>query len=1109
MSALPPGFVLDRPAAPAGGELPPGFVLDRPAPAAAPAAPPPTWAETAVTVGNNAAGLVEQGARGARRGFSNFLGLPVDAASFLMNQAYNLGARAVGSESRNPIQNPVGGSDWIDQATGGFGAVPEPPAPAGPAQRYARRIGEEVGAAAVPVVGAAAGTAAGVRAGGNLVTRLFVDPFRANPNAFLRDQFVGGAAAGAGAATVNELTRAVGYDREQGSTVGQIGDIIGSFAGAGAAAGGSAIAGRASEAYRTFRDGASAVEPSAGARQAAADGIAGLFGVAPDANYGPLAQQIESGNRVGDVVPGYRETLADRTQNPAVASATFARSAGPRNPQYITRQAANEDAVNQAMQAAAPQGSPGAMIDAVIAARDARIAGANAEADRLMAEADRLAATLYPQMTPQERGQIVRGELMTALDRFTGPQAQAAEAARTALDGALQRLRPQMSGETRGQAIRGDLAAAEDAAKAQVEAAYRAAATDAVTVDPAAVTAALDAVDGRLTLAERTLVPRAQIDAVANAGRAPDAAPSASPILDEFGQPIQRPAAPPEPMSLRELTSLRTQLLNRARALRADPRAESGGADAARVVDQYTAAVEDLIQNALPPDQAAALAAARQQAFDRAERFGRRGDPVADVLAANEGGRPRVPDALVPGRFVNPEADGPLGRLLQEADTPQVRAAIQDEILSRIGRDPTPERAAEVLDQYGRALDRFPDLRQRIQAAVDAQGSVTAADTALTQRRNTFSGGSPLVAEATATRPDGIPTLPAESLSRRAVSPTGNRDLDAIFAQADTPQVRGALRDEVLARADVRNAGDPDAVESFLREYAEPLRRFPGLADEIRAAGQARGQATAARETADATARDLTTPNRSLAGTVGSFGPEQADRAIATIIQSRQPARAADELMSMIGNDAAAVNGARRAFWQWMETKSRRQGETTSTVRGTQPWMPQRLNELLDDPAVAAVAERLYRDNPEHLARIKEIAAAIRLTNLQTRARAPGSSGTAQAMQGDSVLTPEVLTSRFYAAQTGRASYPFVITAAAGTLYRRLMRVGRADMINRVVDEALLNPDFAAALLRENNPATRLLMRRAIRGRDAQRLGEAINILDDSDDDPVVRSIRE
>lgn len=95
--------------------------------------------------------IAHQAGSGLNEGIANALGLPVD----LVTSVLNMGARAIGAPE---ITNPVGGSESIKAAMGD--TLISPAEPQGAAQRYARRIGQEVGGAAV------AGPALGARTAG-------------------------------------------------------------------------------------------------------------------------------------------------------------------------------------------------------------------------------------------------------------------------------------------------------------------------------------------------------------------------------------------------------------------------------------------------------------------------------------------------------------------------------------------------------------------------------------------------------------------------------------------------------------------------------------------------------------------------------------------------------------------------------------------------------------------------------------------------------------------------------------------------------------------------------------------------------------------------------
>ena len=96
-------------------------------------------------------GIVEQTGIGTREGVAMGLGFPVDAVASAINGIPRTISAATGQPMADWISNPVGGSDSINRA---FDAVlPERVDPQTGGQRFARRIGQEVGAAAVPLAG--------------------------------------------------------------------------------------------------------------------------------------------------------------------------------------------------------------------------------------------------------------------------------------------------------------------------------------------------------------------------------------------------------------------------------------------------------------------------------------------------------------------------------------------------------------------------------------------------------------------------------------------------------------------------------------------------------------------------------------------------------------------------------------------------------------------------------------------------------------------------------------------------------------------------------------------------------------------------------------------
>lgn len=1020
--------------------------------------------------------------RGVRRGVANIAGLPVDVVNA------GLGLVGLGSEK------PFFGSRALDDALGlpgraVAGAVnavtgkqtlsPELPPPQTFAQHVLSRTGEEIGAAAVPVGGAIRAGEMGVEAARKLplLARMFVEPAAIAPAAFARKEAATAAAAGIGAGVANEATDAAGA--KPGGIIHNVGDIVGALLGSGML-GGARIAGKPINDVRQAlfaRDKFS--------NKVVADNVADTLvnnastlpktpGEPVDTQ--PLVDTIMSGKKVSSTIPGFKDSVADRTGDPGLAALEYGRQSGSNAGQYVAQRNANTEAVDEALSRIAPQGSPADMRAALETERTRQIGDATTAAATAKNAAETATAGVAPQYTPQARGATIRTAADDALQRFVADtQAQHSTAARAA-DDAAGRLAVQSDPATRGNVVRSTLEDRRDTARQATEDAYADVGSGRRKVDMTPLTDAIDRVNSGLTETERGLVPQGMVDRVRRLGAVPEPeapAPGAAPTAPA---PVDNPTA-----ALKEATDLRSELLRRQRAAAADPRAEQGGRNAARVIGKYVDATENFIRQNLSPEELDALGIARAAKTAEADSFTRAGDPVAGVLQRFEGGNPRIRDERVAGQFVNPASDQPLQRLFTEADTPQVRGAIRDEIASKLPTEARtdPEALDRFMQDYEIPLRQFPGLRDEIAAASSTRRAATDAEAAVTSKRQEFSGDSRALADVSARRTDGTPAVLDEQIPGKFANPAGNRDLDALLNRADTPAVRGAIEDHILGDA-AGSTGSADRINKFVQDYAEPLARFPGLKDRLEGAAAARARQAETSATASQLDEKLTKPGKSAVASYLQYGDERATDALKSVVASKNPGAATDELLNFVGNEPKAVEGAKKSFWNLMQSKSRSAGETTKTLDGTQPWMPRALKAFIDDPAHAAVAERLYKDNPEQLDNLKKISDALQNVDLRTRAKAGNTSGTAQGVSA--IMTPETLQSRFYAYKRGQTSLGFMVTALASVAARRAVRGAQGDAIEKLLDKALLDPDLAATLLKENNPANRAALGRTAKG---------------------------
>lgn len=497
------------------------------------------------------------------------------------------------------------------------------------------------------------------------------------------------------------------------------------------------------------------------------------------------------------------------------------------------------------------------------------------------------------------------------------------------------------------------------------------------------------------------------------------------------------------------------------------------------------------------------------QAYQDAEVGGRQVDPapLAQTLDESVAGltvaqRQLIPQDLIDGvsrlgREVDGAAPGPMR--IEEATT--LRTRLQ-ELRNEAGADPNRRVEANVLGQLSDRVDSY--IRSNLSPDEVAKLE-TARNTRFAEGEAFDRKGDP-VQRALAEYPGGRPRVSDDRVPGLFTTP---ETIDGLFSRAKTPAMERALQEEILSRANTARA---DTIERFRADYARQIGKFPGLDDQLAVAQRARQMETEANTTTANTMRELGTADKPGTGTVGRFlqyGPEKADAAMATVMSSKDPARAADELIAFVGNDAKAVEGARRAFWDHMERKTRRSGETTATPTGTQPWMQGALKRFLDDPANAAVAERLYKDNPEHLQRIREIADALQGTETRNFAKAPNTSGTAQALNPSNLPTAETIASRVFAVERGVVSPGFAALNVVGIMARKATKAAQVKAVNMAIDKALTDPDWAAQLLKENNPANRAALAKGARAWMGNQASTLINMMDDTEEDPIVKKAME
>lgn len=403
-------------------------------------------------------------------------------------------------------------------------------------------------------------------------------------------------------------------------------------------------------------------------------------------------------------------------------------------------------------------------------------------------------------------------------------------------------------------------------------------------------------------------------------------------------------------------------------------------------------------------------------------------------------------------------------------------------------------RYVEALDAY---LDSAPDIGEALRGARQASFDFNERFT----RR-----GTP-TADVLARNSTGGPTVRDSAVAGRFTQPdTGQAsDIDRVFNEVgENPLIASIFRDEIIDQA-TPLLSRPERFNEFLAGRSRVFDNVPGVRDELADTANKQATARASAETAAGVRDQLFSGNKSTVARYLSYGDERARDAMASVVSARDPAAATDELLRFVDDAPTAVEGARAAFWRLMEGKARSTGSSTRGLGGAESWQPNSLYRFLSDPANQAVAARLYRDDPDHLKNINEIAETLRSTDMRVTGRAPNSSGTPEALRGSGILpSSETLASRAFAVQRGVVGVPFTALNIATIMARKATLRGRTAEFQEILDKALLEPEFAAKLLEKHNPADLVGLRRSSMVWAGDLAPQVLDILDEDETDASI-----
>lgn len=752
--ATPPQAAPSQPSAPEYAPVPEHMLPHVPSIDAAPTAASPSG-DAPVSI----EGLLQALPDGVRQGVSMLAGAPVD----IVNNLPRVGNLLPGEQGYTTFSdNPVGGAASIDNLLR-FGGLIEDYEPQNAAERVLNRVGEELGATAVPLAGGLAKAsgqtvahinraATAPRSVGQGLAAQFTQPLAVNPTGALAREGAYATAAGTGAGVATEMF---------GDNA--VADTAGSIAGAGGLALASGLGqalwnlGAATVGTPKFRGGV--VDEAVAERLLnSSERMASQASSRP----GPVdTQQLVDALRtqapVEEAVPGYRANIADRTGDAGLA--TLAYNVDGNTPGAgIARRNANDAAVTQAIADITPQGNPGR----------------------------------------------VRTDLQVSVDDQIAQALLAQDMAQGRFDDAAQAVAPTLpTAGARGSSIRSALADAYAAAQDDVRQKYSALDSDSTLVDPQGLVE-------RATVTDMNLAPndakrfRPTEAATIQEMRPGDQAPyRETGLVNEFNRPIMAENPPvQQTVPLSDIMATRSGLTDDVRAARA-----AGQNQAARIGGQYVDDIDAYLEQALTPELQQQFSEARTARRNVADRFERPGTANAEVLRTREGGAYALDDSAVGGRYAQPDKGrlSDLKSLLAEAGSdPRAREGLADTVLADVqdrGLINKPQALTKYLGDRKVLLGEFPELREALESAgVAATDLDAAARTAQeTQKRLTTPGRSP---EASYLKYSEDRTLDSIRTVTNAADPRAatRQLLDSAGTPNAARDLRAALWEEVKGR---------------------------------------------------------------------------------------------------------------------------------------------------------------------------------------------------------------------------------------------------------------------------------------------------------------------
>lgn len=484
--------------------------------------------------------------------------------------------------------------------------------------------------------------------------------------------------------------------------------------------------------------------------------------------------------------------------------------------------------------------------------------------------------------------------------------------------------------------------------------------------------------------------------------------------------------------------------------------------------------------------------------------------PLRDTGLVNEFNRPIFAETgVAPAANGLPslpgESIGRPGTTVPLSDISAIRSGLTDDL--RVAKAAGRDQEARIIGQYIDTIDGFletnlPDgLRQALTEARASRRDVA----------DRFERPGTALADILSTRQGGDYAMDPSTVPPRLVVPDQGRvtDFGAAWREAGTdPRLRAGVTDEIKSQVvQGRLLDKPEALGRWMADRQIVLADFPELRAQLEAAGASRATLDAAEKTAKTVTRDLTTPGRSAEASY-LRNVEDPGAAIRTAVNSPDPRKAVTDLVTTAGTPQARQD-LRAALWE----EVKRGGKMDAPgITGETRWNGKKLRAMFEDPKFSAVAQELWKDDPEDLANIKRVFDALATAEGSTRARAPNSSGTAQSLTGkfDAALSASSVASRGRSVSRGQLSPAIAGIDLLATWLRRRSAQMQSRNIDKITALVVNNPGMAADLLERYNPATAGAYRAMLTQKYGVRATQLLNMLDEAEqEDPLLSAMED